>query len=81
VAVKGAGGTQIGTASLSTKLKTNIFEQTLGITDSGISVSTLARVEPVPVQRSGDTNFIPRKKQPSTTTSTIPTSIEIALPD
>ncbi len=81
VAVKGAGGTQIGTASLSTKLQTNIFEQTLDITDSGISVSALARVEPVPVQRSGDTNFIPRKKQPSTTTSTIPTSIEIALPD
>ena len=83
VAVKGQNGEEIDSTSLSASENSSVSEVTLAIDETGNIIATTAKVEPVPVRAPTRANFTPGKKKPSTstTTTTDPTSIEIALPD
>ena len=82
IAIKGENGSEISSTSLNASETSSATEVTLAIDESGAIVSTASTVEPVPVRAPSITNFIPGKKKPtSSTTTTDPASIEIALPD
>ena len=80
VAVKGENGSEISSTSLIASENSPATEVTLAINELGAIVATTSDVEPVPVHVPSVVNFTPGKKRPSTTTTTDPTSIEIALP-
>jgi hypothetical protein len=81
VAIKGENGSEISSTSLTASENSSATEVTLAINELGTIVATSADVEPVPVHVPSNVNFTPRKKRPSqSTTTTNPTSIEIALP-
>jgi len=82
VAIKGENGNEIGSTSLSASEKSSVTEVNLAIDESGRIITTTAKLEPVPVRAPSMANFAPGKKKPtSSTTTTDPASIEIALPD
>ena len=82
VAIKGENGSEISSTSLTASENSPATEVTLAINELGAIVATSADVEPVPVRVTSAINFTPGKKKPSqSTTTTDPTSIEIALPD
>ena len=82
VAIKGENGTEISSTSLSATENSPATDVTLAINELGEIVATSSDVEPVPVRVPSAINFTPGKKKPaSPTTTTDPTSIEIALPD
>ncbi len=82
VAIKGENGSEISSTSLTASENSPATEVTLAINELGTIVATSADVEPVPVHVPSIVNFTPGKKRPTqSTTTTNPTSIEIALPD
>lgn len=82
VAIKGENGSEISSASLNAFEDSPATEVTLAISELGAIVSTTSDVEPVPVRAPSTVNFTPGKKKPVAPTSTTdPSSIEIALPD
>jgi len=82
VAIKGENGTEISSTSLSATENSPATDVTLAINELGEIVSSTSDVEPVPVHVPSNVNFTPGKKTPTTSsTTTDPTSIEIALPD
>ena len=82
VAIKGENGSEISSASLTAFEDSPATEVTLAISELGAIVSTTSDVEPVPVRAPSTVNFTPGKKKPVAPTSTTdPSSIEIALPD
>jgi hypothetical protein len=84
VAIKGVDGSEISSTSLAASENSPAAEATLAISELGTIIATNARVEPVPVNAATVANFRPGpKKSPgiTTTSTTIPTSIEIFLPD
>ena len=82
VAIKGENGSEISSTSLTASENSPATEVTLAINELGAIVATSADVEPVPVHVPSIVNFTPGKKRPTqSTTTTNPTSIEIALPD
>ena len=82
VAIKGENGSEISSASLTAFEDSPATEVTLAISELGAIVSTTSDVEPVPVRAPSTVNFTPGKKKPvAPTTTTNPSSIEIALPD
>lgn len=82
IAIKGENGSEISSTSLNASETSSATEVTLAIDESGAIVSTSSTVEPVPVRVPSIANFTPGKMKPSSsTTTTDPTSIEIALPD
>jgi hypothetical protein len=81
VAIKGENGSEISSASLNAFEDSPATEVTLAISELGAIVSTTSDVEPVPVRAPSTVNFTPGKKKPvAPTTTTNPSSIEIALP-
>lgn len=81
VAIKGENGSEISSASLTAFEDSPATEVTLAISELGAIVATTSDVEPVPVRAPSTVNFTPGKKKPvSPTTTTDPSSIEIALP-
>jgi hypothetical protein len=81
VAIKGENDSEISSISLTASVNSPATEVTLAINELGAIVTTSADVEPVPVRAPSTINFTPGKKKPvSPTTTTDPTSIEIALP-
>ena len=81
VAIKGENGSEISSTSLTASENSPATEVTLAVNELGTIVATSADVEPVPVHVPSNVNFTPSKKRPSqSTTTTNPTSIEIALP-
>jgi len=81
VAIKGEDGSEISSTSLIASENSSATEVTLAINELGAIVTTSADVEPVPVLVPSIINFMPgKKRQPQSTTTTDPTSIEIALP-
>jgi len=80
VAIKGENGSEISSTSLTASENSPATEVTLAINELGVIVATTSDVEPVPVHVPSIVNFTPGKKRPSVTTTTDPTSIEIALP-
>ena len=82
VAIKGENGSEISSASLNAFEDSPATEVTLAISELGAIVATTSDVEPVPVRAPSTVNFTPGKKKPVAPTSTTdPSSIEIALPD
>ena len=82
VAIKGENGSEISSTSLTASENSPATDVTLAINELGAIVATSADVEPVPVRAPSIANFTPGKKKPtSSTTTTDPASIEIALPD
>ncbi len=82
IAIKGENGSEISSTSLNASETSSATEVTLAIDELGAIVSTSSTVEPVPVRVPTIANFTPGKKKPSSSsTTTDPTSIEIALPD
>ena len=82
VAIKGENDSEISSTSLSALENSPATEVTLAINELGAIVATTSDVEPVPVHVPSTVNFTPGKKKPATsTTTTDPASIEIALPD
>lgn len=82
VAIKGENGSEISSASLTAFEDSPATEVTLAISELGAIVATTSDVEPVPVRAPSTVNFTPGKKKPvAPTTTTNPSSIEIALPD
>ena len=84
VAIKGVDGSEISSTTLSTSENLPATEATLAINELGQIIATNARVEPVPVNPATPANFKPSAKKPPqtpATSTTNPTSIEIALPD
>jgi hypothetical protein len=82
VAIKGENGSEISSASLTAFEDSPATEVTLAISELGAIVATTSDVEPVPVRAPSTVNFTPGKKKPvAPTTTTDPSSIEIALPD
>jgi len=82
VAIKGENGNDIDSTSLPASENSSATEVTLAIGEDGKIITTTAKVEPVPVHAPTRANFTPGKKKPiSSTTTTDPTSIELALPD
>lgn len=82
VAVKGENGSEISSTSLTASEDSPATEVTLAINELGTIVATSADVQPVPVRVPHTVNFTPGKKKlrPTSTTTTDPASIEIALP-
>ena len=81
VAIKGENGSEISSASLSAFEDSPATEVTLAISELGAIIATTSDVEPVPVRAPSTVNFTPGKKKPvAPTTTTDPSSIEIALP-
>lgn len=81
VAIKGENGSEISSASLTAFEDSPATEVTLAISELGAIVATTSDVEPVPVRAPSTVNFTPGKKKPvAPTTTTDPSSIEIALP-
>jgi hypothetical protein len=81
VAIKGENGSEISSASLTAFEDSPATEVTLAISELGAIVATTSDVEPVPVRAPSTVNFTPGKKKPVAPTSTTdPSSIEIALP-
>lgn len=81
VAIKGENGSEISSTSLSAFEDSPATEVTLAISELGAIVATTSDVEPVPVRAPSTVNFTPGKKKPvAPTTTTNPSSIEIALP-
>lgn len=81
VAIKGENGSEISSTSLIASENSPASEITLAINELGAIVATTSDVEPVPVHVPSVVNFTPGKKRQSlSTTTTDPTSIEIALP-
>ena len=81
VAIKGENGSEISSASLTAFEDSPATEVTLAISELGAIVATTSDVEPVPVRAPSTVNFTPGKKTPvAPTTTTDPSSIEIALP-
>jgi hypothetical protein len=81
VAIKGENGSEISSVTLIASENSPATEVTLAINELGAIVATTSDVEPVPVHVPSVVNFTPGKKTPATaSTTTDPTSIEIALP-
>jgi hypothetical protein len=81
VAIKGENGSEISSVTLTASENSAATEVTLAINELGAIVATTSDVEPVPVHVPSVVNFTPGKKTPATaSTTTDPTSIEIALP-
>jgi hypothetical protein len=84
VAIKGSNGSAIGSTSLDATESRTATETNLSLGENGKITTTNARVEPLPVTEAALANFKPGTKKPphtTTTSTTNPTSIEIALPD
>ena len=84
VAIKGSNGSAIGSTSLDATESRTATEANLALGENGKITTTNARVEPLPVNEAALANFKPGTKKPlhtTTTSTTNPTSIEIALPD
>jgi hypothetical protein len=81
VAIKGENGSEISSTSLAASENSPATEVTLAINELGEIVATSSDVEPVPVRLPNAINFTPgKKRQPLSTSTTDPASIEIALP-
>jgi len=80
VAIKGKSGTVINSTALDAANAPMVSEITLALSNDGEIVTTRADVAAVPVRNQTSVNFTPRKIQPATST-TVPSSIVIALPD
>ena len=81
VAIKGENGSEISSTSLIASENSPATEVTLAINELGSIVATTSDVEPVPVHVPNAVNFTPGKKTPANaSTTTDPSSIEIALP-
>ena len=84
VAIKGNNGSSIGSTSLDATESNAATEANLSLGENGKITATKARVEPIPVNEAAPASFKPGAKKPphtTTTSTTNPTSIEIALPD
>jgi len=81
VAIKGENGSEISSTSLIASEDSPATEVTLAINELGSIIATTSDVEPVPVHVPNAVNFTPGKKTPANaSTTTDPSSIEIALP-
>lgn len=80
VAIKGRSGSVINSTELDATNAPTVSDITLALSNDGEIVTTQAAVAAVPVRDQTLVNFTPSKRQPTTST-TVPTSIVIALPD
>jgi hypothetical protein len=80
VALKGANGSVISSTELDASQKQSVSEITLARSNEGSLVITRAVSAPVPVMVQPTVNFTPGRA-PTTSSSTVPSSIVIALPD
>ena len=80
VALKGANGSVISSTELDASQKQSVSEITLALSNEGSLVTTRAASAPVPVMVQPTVNFTPGRA-PTTPSSTVPSSIVIALPD
>ena len=80
VAIKGKSGSVINSTALDAANAPMVSDITLALSNDGEIVTTRADVAAVPVRNQTAVNFTPRKIQPATST-TVPSSIVIALPD
>ena len=80
VAIKGRNGSVISSTELDATEKLSVSEITLALSDQGSIVTTQAAIAPVPVMVQSSANFTPGRVAKEPTTS-VPSSIVIALPD
>ena len=80
VAIKGRNGSVISSTELDASEQPSVSEITLVLSDEGSIVTTQAAIAPVPVMVQSSFNFTPGHAPEKPTTS-VPSSIVIALPD